>query len=307
MQKDLIYDVGMHNGDDTAYYLSKGYRVVAIEANPELAAAGEQRFSQEICDGRLIIVNAGVFYERGEKEFWINTSNTVLSSFDQEMATHWSGEVKTITVRCVRFEDVIAKHGVPYYLKIDVEGADSECLSALQPSDLPKYVSAEAHSLLPLCQLRVLGYSDFKCIPQRYHNDPHAGLNPLPMSRRLLSEATRLMKTGVRNHAQRVSILRSMWNAASQVRKSGNKKLVPLAGHASQPAASRIGTSASNRAELVSHFPIGSSGPFGEETFGTWRTFDAVAYDWLHLHEGLPKLSNLSISGWFDFHARRAD
>ncbi len=33
---DLVYDIGMNNGDDTAYYLSLGFRTVAIEANPEL-------------------------------------------------------------------------------------------------------------------------------------------------------------------------------------------------------------------------------------------------------------------------------
>ena len=36
MEKNLIYDVGMSNGDDTAYYLHRGFRVVAIEANPLL-------------------------------------------------------------------------------------------------------------------------------------------------------------------------------------------------------------------------------------------------------------------------------
>jgi hypothetical protein len=34
--KNLIYDVGMNDGNDTAYYLSRGFRVVAIEANPVL-------------------------------------------------------------------------------------------------------------------------------------------------------------------------------------------------------------------------------------------------------------------------------
>ena len=33
-QSDLIYDVGLFNGDDTAYYLYRGYDVVAIDANP---------------------------------------------------------------------------------------------------------------------------------------------------------------------------------------------------------------------------------------------------------------------------------
>ncbi len=29
----FIMDLGMNNGDDTAYYLAKGFDVVAIEAN----------------------------------------------------------------------------------------------------------------------------------------------------------------------------------------------------------------------------------------------------------------------------------
>jgi hypothetical protein len=29
-----VFDVGLHTGQDTAYYLSLGHRVVAVEANP---------------------------------------------------------------------------------------------------------------------------------------------------------------------------------------------------------------------------------------------------------------------------------
>jgi len=35
--RDLIFDIGANNGDDTAFYLKKGFRVVAIEADPALA------------------------------------------------------------------------------------------------------------------------------------------------------------------------------------------------------------------------------------------------------------------------------
>jgi hypothetical protein len=31
---DLIYDVGLLDGADTAYYLFRGFRVVAVDANP---------------------------------------------------------------------------------------------------------------------------------------------------------------------------------------------------------------------------------------------------------------------------------
>ncbi len=34
---DLIYDVGMHKGEDADYYLKKGFRVIGFEAIPELA------------------------------------------------------------------------------------------------------------------------------------------------------------------------------------------------------------------------------------------------------------------------------
>ena len=37
MDPKLVYDVGMHRGDDTAYYLHKGYRVVGVQANPAMA------------------------------------------------------------------------------------------------------------------------------------------------------------------------------------------------------------------------------------------------------------------------------
>src|SRR5262249_5480686 len=47
----LIYDVGMNNGDDTAYYLRRGFRVVAIEPNPALVATACERFRREIETG----------------------------------------------------------------------------------------------------------------------------------------------------------------------------------------------------------------------------------------------------------------
>src|SRR4051812_37870644 len=52
----LIFDVGMHRGEDTAYYLRKGYRVVAFEADPDLVAVCERRFEHQIANGRLTIV-----------------------------------------------------------------------------------------------------------------------------------------------------------------------------------------------------------------------------------------------------------
>ena len=84
---DLIYDVGMNNGDDTAYYLSLGFRTVAIEANPELVKYAKARFAREIASRRLIILNIGIADQEGELPFWICETNSRWSSFDRAYAS----------------------------------------------------------------------------------------------------------------------------------------------------------------------------------------------------------------------------
>ena len=71
VHQDLIYDVGMNNGDDTAYYLRRGFRVVAIEANTRLAKCAAERFRTRISSGQLRILNIGIAAEEGELPFWI--------------------------------------------------------------------------------------------------------------------------------------------------------------------------------------------------------------------------------------------
>jgi hypothetical protein len=44
----------MHRGEDTAYYLAKGFRVVAFEAHPEHAAHNQARFASDIASLRIV-------------------------------------------------------------------------------------------------------------------------------------------------------------------------------------------------------------------------------------------------------------
>ena len=60
MDEGLISDIGMNDGRDAAYYVSKGYRVVAIEADPTLAEQGQHRFSDDIRAGRVTVLNVGI-------------------------------------------------------------------------------------------------------------------------------------------------------------------------------------------------------------------------------------------------------
>ena len=120
---ELIYDVGMNNGDDTTYYLWRGFRVLAIEANPVLAANAAMRFTGEIETGRLRILNIGIAAEDGVLPFWICESESRFSSFDRNLASlNGTCPHHDIRVTCRRFRSLLEEFGVPFYIKADIQG-----------------------------------------------------------------------------------------------------------------------------------------------------------------------------------------
>lgn len=171
MIEDLIFDVGANNGDDTAHYLTQGYRVVAVEANPALAEACRARFASEIATGRVTVEEIGIWPIEGRRAFYVNESNDEHSSFSAGPGQR-AGAWHRIEVDCVPFGHLTKKYGVPYYLKVDIETADQWCLRDLDPEDKPTYVSVEGHRAWYLALLFALGYNAFKCVDQSSHNRP---------------------------------------------------------------------------------------------------------------------------------------
>lgn len=168
-ERSLVFDVGMNNGDDTAYYLFRGHRVVAVEANPVLCEAAERRFATEIRDGRLTIENVGVAESEGELEFWIS-SQSEWSSFTKENATKGGARAVARTVPTTTFGRLLDRHGVPKVLKVDIEGNDRLCLAELADFEPPQYLSFEL-SLGPcggddLVLASDVGYRSFRCVRQ---------------------------------------------------------------------------------------------------------------------------------------------
>jgi FkbM family methyltransferase len=165
MHPDLIYDIGMHSGQDTAYYLHKGFRVVAVEANPLLVAQATARFRDAIAQGRLTILSCGITATRNKAPFYICQKNSAWSSFDADLARQL-GPSQVVEVECMPLSDILPKHGTPFYLKIDIEGSDQLCLRDIPDQDPPAYVSAEFTDLSTLVLMRQRGYRGFKCILQ---------------------------------------------------------------------------------------------------------------------------------------------
>lgn len=165
----LIFDLGMNNGDDTAFYLSRGYNVVALDANPALCEAAKRRFRTAIDDGRLTLLNAAIWDNEGEATFYLNLDNDHWSSLDIGWAGRDASRVRKIRVNCLTLSRLFEEFGVPLYLKIDVEGVDQSILEQLRSADLlPLYVSVEdcRFGFQYMETLASCGYDGFKLLDQ---------------------------------------------------------------------------------------------------------------------------------------------
>jgi FkbM family methyltransferase len=191
---NLIFDVGMHRGEDTDFYLQKGFSCVAFEADPENASFCRQRFRSFIDRGQLIIVEGAIvdasrlLENQKTVKFYKNANLSVLGTIRSE----WAEQNKrlgsssiTIEVNIVNFEDAIRIYGMPHYMKIDIEGSDMICLNALKKfKERPDYVSFEAdrsafaNNKNEISLLVELGYNSFQAVEQS--EDSFSQSPPLP-------------------------------------------------------------------------------------------------------------------------------
>jgi FkbM family methyltransferase len=267
----LIFDIGMHKGEDSEYYLKKGFDVVAFEAHPDLVSQTKKSYAQFIRDKRLRIIEGAivpdpgvefiVFYQYADRTKW----GTIESDVVRSSAKRAKG-VSEIRVPVIDFASVIRKVGMPYYMKIDIEGADIHCLEVLKSFDTrPAYLSIEAieqdignqtKQIELLCEL---GYDRFKAVQQAR------------MHRRVL------------------------------------------------PALSSEGRNVEHE------FAKGSSGPFGSDLGGEWRSGDEILSDYERIfrrnrrvtqsifwktalirkpaRRAIEFFAHTTIPGWYDTHA----
>ena len=176
---ELIYDIGMHEGEDSRFYLLKGFRVVAVEADPDLCAAAAERLSEFTATGQLTIVNRAIAAASGPVTFYRSARSgwgTVVDHWDRDNAAR-GVQSEAITVEAITLADLVREHGDPFYMKIDIEGMDRTALQSLAATDVrPRYLSMEtSFSRSPTFAavkadfdaLAELGYHRFKIVDQR--------------------------------------------------------------------------------------------------------------------------------------------
>ena len=253
MNEKLIFDIGFHKGEDTKYYLSQGYKVVAVEANPILVEEGVMRFKSSVDSGDLILLNVGIAEKSGALDFWINEVRSEWSSFDQAIGCRSGTSCRSIQVPCVSTSELIHRYGIPWYMKIDIEGYDLFAINSISPEMRPKYLSCEVSDLNLVYKMIEIGYTKFKMINQATR-----------------FTAIDLAKEQSRTEAMKRRVIRSFMRRTASI--------------------------------VDWSFPFDSSGPFGEDTDGAWRSASEIEELFrVFMQYDLNKPLN-SIS-WFDFHA----
>jgi len=165
---DLAFDIGAHVGDRSACFARLGARVVAVEPQPLLA-----RLTAAF-GGRGVKIERCVLGARpGRATLRLNMANPTVATISDAFiaaasgAPGWEGQAwdAAITVRQTTLDALIAKHGVPGFIKIDVEGQEEAVLAGL--SRPVAAISAEFTTIQRdvafgvISRLRALGYRHF--------------------------------------------------------------------------------------------------------------------------------------------------
>jgi FkbM family methyltransferase len=133
---DLVFDVGAHVGDRIAAFRRLDARVVAVEPQPALVRTLRLLYGR---DPKVSIEAVALGSCGGTIDLQLNLDNPTVSTVSSDFvaaAANAPGWKEQSWTRCVQvplstIDTLIARHGTPAFIKIDVEGFEAEVLSGL--------------------------------------------------------------------------------------------------------------------------------------------------------------------------------
>lgn len=167
---DLVFDIGAHVGDRVASFRRLGARVVAVEPQPALVTV--LRFFYGRTKDVTILASA-VGRTCGTTTLKVNVDNPTVSSASDDFiaaargAAGWEAQrwTRSLVVPMTTLDALIETHGMPAFIKIDVEGFEEEVLLGLsRPARGLSFEFTTIHrdaACRSIKRCRALGYTRF--------------------------------------------------------------------------------------------------------------------------------------------------
>jgi len=133
---DLVFDIGAHVGDRVASFRRLGARVVAVEPQPAMVRVLKLLYWRS---ADVAIEATAVGRLVGATSLMINADNPTVSTASPAFvraardAPGWERQrwTRSVEVPLTTLDALIGKHGIPAFIKIDVEGFEAEALAGL--------------------------------------------------------------------------------------------------------------------------------------------------------------------------------
>jgi FkbM family methyltransferase len=133
---DLVFDIGAHVGDRIAAFRRLGARVIAAEPQPALVTVLRWMYRRDV---EVVIEPVAIGQSPGHVDLRINVANPTVSTASEQFidaardTLGWREQrwTKRVRVPVTTLDALIARHGVPAFIKIDVEGFEAEALAGL--------------------------------------------------------------------------------------------------------------------------------------------------------------------------------
>jgi FkbM family methyltransferase len=140
---DLIFDVGANDGYKTDIFLRLGARVVALEPDQVSQEILKQKFLRHRLRTKpVIVVDKAVSDRNTATAMWIaapgSAKNTLSQKWvevlraDERRFGHKLDFAQRQAIDTITLEQLITEHGLPLFIKIDVEGHEISVLRGLQ-------------------------------------------------------------------------------------------------------------------------------------------------------------------------------